>query len=198
MSKKNIATLIMAAGSSSRMGTPKQLLPWKNATLIENVIAKALQLNTSKTLVVLGANKDVIIKKIASYPIEVVHNKKWHKGLGNSIAFGINHILSTYKAEAVLIVLADQPLIKGSYLEEMLDIFEASTAQIIATRYQNGKTGVPVLFDKSYFEELSVIDGDNGAKEILRNYSNSVKTLLFEANVFDIDTEEDYNKLLKS
>jgi len=145
--------------------------------------------------VVLGANKDEIIKKITSYPIEVVHNKEWHKGLGNSIAFGINHILSTYKAEAVLIVLADQPLINSSYLKGMISLFEANKHQIIATKYPNGKLGVPALFDKSYLYELCNIDGDKGAKSILEKYSDSVTTIQLDTNVFDVDTEEDYKRL---
>ncbi|MCK0178648.1 nucleotidyltransferase family protein [Flavobacteriaceae bacterium S0862] len=198
MSKpKNIVTLIMAAGNSSRMGEAKQLLPWKEATLIEDVITKLLHLNTFKAIVVLGANEDKIVPKIASYPIEIIYNIEWEKGLGNSIAFGIYHIKKNYDVDGVLVTLADQPLIEATYLKVMIDLFETDKNQIIATKYQNGKLGVPALFDKSYLLELSNIDGDKGAKSILEKYTNSVITTQIDTNVFDIDTDEDYKKLKK-
>ena len=185
----------MAAGSSSRMGEPKQLLQWKEVTLIEDVITKVLQLNTTKTIVVLGANEDKITSKIKSYPIEIIHNIEWKKGLGNSIAFGVRHIKKNHEVDGVLIVLADQPLIEASYLTTMIVLFEVNKDQIIATQYKNWKLGVPALFDKCYFKELSTIDGDKGAKSILEKYSDSVITTQLATNVFDIDTEEDYKKL---
>lgn len=185
----------MAAGSSSRMGAPKQLLPWKEVTLIEGVITKVLHLNTFKTIVVLGANEDKIVPKITSYPIEIIHNLEWEKGLGNSIAFGVNYIKNNYQTDGVLIVLSDQPLIHSSYLKGMIGEFEPNRQQIIATKYPSGKLGVPALFDASYLEELSTIDGDKGAKSILEKYANSVITAQIDTNVFDVDTDEDYNKL---
>ncbi|MCK0108386.1 nucleotidyltransferase family protein [Flavobacteriaceae bacterium S0825] len=198
MSKpKNIITLVMAAGSSSRMGAPKQLLPWKEVTLIEGVITKVLHLNTFKAIVVLGANEDKIVPKITSYPIEIIHNLEWEKGLGNSIAFGIHHIKKNYDVGGVFVTLADQPLIEATYLKVMIDLFETDKNQIIATKYQNGKLGVPALFDKSYLLELSSIDGDKGAKSILEKYANSVITTQIDTNVFDVDTDEDYKRLKK-
>lgn len=188
----------MAAGSSSRMGQPKQILSWKGRTLIEATITKVLRLNTTKTIVVLGANKEKIISKIESYPIEVIYNPNWDRGLGNSIAFGVNYIQNNFKPEAVLIVLADQPLIKNAYLEAMMASFETNKNQIIATQYPNGKLGVPALFDESYLQELSNINGDKGAKAILEKYTNLVMSTQIDTNVFDVDTKEDYKKLLKS
>jgi len=192
---KNIATLIMAAGSSSRMGTPKQLLSWRNTTLIENAIINVLQLKISKPIVVLGANSEQITPKIETYPIKIIHNPNWNSGLGNSIAFGVNYIQNNYKVDGVLIILADQPLIDTSYLKGMIISYEAGKNQSIATQYHNGKLGVPALFDKYYFEELSAIDGDKGAKSILEKYSDQVITTQFETNIFDVDTKEDYKKL---
>lgn len=185
----------MAAGSSSRMGAPKQLLSWKNTTLIENAITNVLQLEPLKSIVVLGANSEQIIPKIEAYPVEIIHNSSWDSGLGNSIAYGVRHIKKNYEVDAVLVILADQPLIETSYLKEMITLFDVNKNQIIATQYQNEKLGVPALFDKSYFEELSTIDGDKGAKILLEEYVKSVITTQLAANVFDVDTEEDYNKL---
>lgn len=192
---KNIATLIMAAGSSSRMGEPKQLLKWKDTTLIETAISTVLELHCANIMVILGAHYHKIKPIIENYAVKTVYNKNWKKGLGNSIAFGVNHIKNNYQVEGVLVVLADQPLIHSTYLKGILDIFETDKNQIIATNYQNRKLGVPALFDKSYFQELSSIDGDKGAKSILEKYSDVVITTTLATNVFDIDTEEDYKKL---
>jgi molybdenum cofactor cytidylyltransferase len=194
---KIITTLIMAAGGSSRMGEPKQLLPWKGATLIEKSIDKALQLQMPKPIVVLGANSERIASKIESYPVKIIRNPNWERGLGNSIAFGVNYIQNNHQVDGVLVILADQPLINASYLKVMLDLFETKKHQIIATKYNNGKLGVPVLFDASYFQELSRIEGDKGAKSILEKYSNLVIITEVTTNIFDVDTKEDYNELGK-
>ena len=186
----------MAAGGSSRMGTPKQLLPWKSTTLIENVMSNVLQLESSKLIVVLGANSEQITPKIESYPIEVIYNPNWKKGLGNSISFGANYIKNNYQTDGILIVLADQPLIHSSYLKKMIGEIEPNRQQIIATKYPNAKLGVPALFDASYLEELSTIDGDKGAKILLEKYSDQLISTQFETNIFDVDTEEDYKRLM--
>lgn len=79
----------------------------------------------------------------------------------------------------------------------MIDVFEPKNrGQIIATKYPNAKLGVPALFDASYLEELSTIDGDKGAKILLEKYSDQLITTQFETNIFDVDTKEDYNKLM--
>ena len=115
----------------------------------------------------------------------------------NSIEFGIYHIKYNYDVDGVVVTLAYQQLIESTYLKVMIDLFETDKNQIIATKYQNGKLGVPALFDKSYLLELSNIDGDKGAKSILEKYTNSVITTQIDTNVFDIDTDEDYKKLKK-
>ena len=118
--------------------------------------------------------------------------------MGNSIAFGVKYIKNNYQVDGVLIVLADQPLINTNYLNEIIASFETNKNQIIATIYETGKLGVPALFDRCYFQELSTIEGDKGAKSMLEKYSSSVITIQLDTNVFDDDTEEDYKRLLKT
>lgn len=185
----------MAAGSSSRMGTPKQLLKWKDRTLIESVVETVLDLKALKSIVVLGANQEKILPNIVRYPVDTIYNEEWERGLGNSIAYGVHHITEETQADGVLVVLGDQPLVTSSYLKEMLSFFDKKKGQIIATQYQNDKIGVPVLFDAIYFEELSRIDGDKGAKSILKKYKEHIKLLDGSHLVADIDTKEDYDKL---
>ena len=194
--KTNIIVLLLAAGKSSRFGSPKQLLKWKNSNLLQHAIKTASDSNASDVFLVLGANYDQIMEMIHTDSVEVIRNQSWEKGLGNSIAFGVNQILEKeIKVDGILLMLADQPLIDSDYLNSIIDTFEVGTNQIIASSYLNGKKGVPVLFDKCFFEQLSNIKGDKGAKTLLDNYANKVISVDGGNNLLDIDTIDDYEGL---
>jgi molybdenum cofactor cytidylyltransferase len=193
-----IAILILAAGNSSRMADVKQLLPWNDTFLLNHTINNAAQLNHSKTHVVLGANCEQIKSAINRANIEIIYNKEWKKGLGSSIAFGVKHIKSKKQFDCVLTILADQPLIDTDYLSELVNLFEIKKNQIIASSYGNKKVGVPALFDGIYFDELSTLNEDKGAKQILKKHNTFVKTLNAENLITDIDTIEDYEQLYKA
>lgn len=197
--KPNIAILVLAAGGSSRTGSPKQLLKWKHTTLIGHAIETVMHLGALKIVVVLGANHDIIKPVIEQHQVEILINKHWKSGLGNSIAYGINSILeNNINFDGVLIMLADQPLIDSTYLSVLLKNFEIGEQQIIASAYKGDKQGVPVLFDVTYFKELAQLNDDNGAKAILQKYANKVMSINAEELVSDIDTLEDYEKLYKA
>ena len=190
-----IAVLILAAGSSSRMGQPKQLLEWGNGTLLDHSIQTVLTLKSEEVIVVLGANYDRIEKGIRHLPITVLNNREWGLGLGKSIACGANYILkSTKKLDGILITLADQPHIDNNFLRELMNSFVAGKKQIVATAYEDGKQGVPVLFDVNYLEELSNLKDDKGAKSLLKAHQNLVKTVLPPTKNIDLDTQEDYQE----
>lgn len=194
----NIAIVILAAGSSSRMGSPKQLLSWGNSNLLNVAIEKAIKTVASKVVVVLGANYKLIEKEIKHQPITVLNNKNWNLGLGKSISCAAEYILkSDKKKDGVLIVLADQPKITTSFLNEIIDDYQLNQNQIIATSYDDDKFGVPALFDSFYFKELSKLTDDNGAKNILKKYKSSVKILNPPSKNIDIDSKEDYKKFHK-
>jgi len=196
--KLNIAILILAAGESKRMGTPKQLLKWKNTTLLGHTIQVSETLNL-KTFVVLGANFEEIKNSISSRSIQILNHENWKNGLGSSIAFGVGYIFKNeLDIEAILIVLADQPLINSEYLNSMISVFEKGKNQIIASSYKDGKKGVPVLFDKIYFKELAQLSNDKGAKRLIEKYTDKVVLLNAESMVSDIDTLEDYNGLYQA
>ena len=192
----NIIALIPAAGSSSRMGVPKQLLKWKNTTLLGHAIASSQAIPVSKTVVVLGANFDRIFNEIKHLDIHVLENKDWQDGLGKSIATGVSFVRRNIPdCEGILILLPDQPTIETAYLKSLFDTFMPGTGQIIATSYNNGNRGVPALFDKMYFNELAVLKDDKGAKSILNTYTEHVEVLNAGHVISDIDTLEDYERL---
>ena len=192
----NIIALILAAGQSKRFGSPKQLLKWKESNLLENAIKTVCESKVSSTILVLGANYDKILERTDINSVEILRNYSWEKGLGNSIAFGVNQILDRdIKVDGLLLMLADQPLINEDYLNTMIDTFEVGNNQIIASSYLNGKKGVPVLFDRCYFNELSNLQGDKGAKDLLDKYSSEVALIDGDQKLFDIDTIEDFKSL---
>lgn len=188
-----IPIIILAAGASSRMGVIKQLLNWGEESLLSHAIKTTLELSNNDVIVVLGANSDIIKIEIEHYPVSIIYNEKWQQGLGNSIACGINYIMEFHKnADGALIVLADQPLIDADYLNELIQNFSPSKIQIIATSYSKGTYGVPVLFDKSYFDDLMQLHDDFGAKQLLRKNESHVKVLIPPNKNVDLDTKEDY------
>ena len=192
----NIAVIILAAGASTRIGTPKQLLKWKNTTLLGHAIITAKKLNTKDIIVILGNNYALIKSKINNSGIQILNNKNWKNGLGNSIAFGVNNILENKSnIDGILIMLSDQPLIDSEYLNSLINKFIIGKHQIIATSYKSGKQGVPVLFDRIYFNELSKLNDDKGAKAIIEKYIKNVLVINGEQIVSDIDTLENYKNL---
>ncbi|WNH12795.1 nucleotidyltransferase family protein [Thalassobellus suaedae] len=194
-----IPIIILAAGASSRMGSAKQLLNWGGKTLIEHTLQTALNTVSNDVIVVLGANYELIKKKITALSITILHNQEWEQGLGKSIASGVNYIMEfNPHADGVLIILADQPLIDSAYLNELIQVFNPSKNQIIATSYKNDTYGVPALFDKGYFKELSKLKNDKGAKHLLTQNESFVKTLVLPIKNVDLDSKEDYDMLYQA
>lgn len=192
-----LAVLILAAGNSSRMGVSKQLLKWKEANLLQHSVNTVSKVNT-QNLVVLGANYSKIKSEIEDENISVLCNQNWQKGLGNSIAFGINYIKEFLPLiDNVLIMLADQPLIDAAFLIQMIEIHKLNPKKIVCTSYQNDQSGVPAIFNKIYFEDLLQLNDDKGAKELLKKYSSDLISLDGAKVVQDIDTFDDYEDLYK-
>ena len=191
-----VAAIILAAGASSRMEDHiKQVLPWGNATLLEHAVTEVSNSKVSKTHVILGANFDAICSKVALANYHIVYNKDWAKGLGSSIATGVSYIMETEENyDAVLIALADQPLLSTTYFDDLLLLFKSSKNELVSTNYGT-KKGVPAIFGKRYFSSLATLDKDNGASEIIKNTVHS--SINGQNNTMDIDTWDDYKALLK-
>jgi molybdenum cofactor cytidylyltransferase len=178
------------------MGAPKQLLPWKDSTLLGHAVGTALQLQCDTVAVVLGANSEEIKETIMHDSVLVFEHALWDDGLGTSIAWGVSELLkTTSKIDGILILLADQPLVTLTYLQSIITEYESGKQQIIATSYDDQKQGVPTLFDTSYLDELTALTGDKGAKEILQKHKANVTLFSAEGQLSDIDTLEDYRSL---
>jgi molybdenum cofactor cytidylyltransferase len=187
--KNKITTILLAAGSSSRLGRPKQLLEFDGNTLLQKSIAAAL--NVSKNvIVVLGANEKLIRPTISGFPIKIVLNESFAAGMSSSIRTGMS-VLENRNCEAVLLMLCDQPHVDALLLEKMISVFKKSELPIVAAEYE-GKVGVPAIFDVSFFQTLKILEGQKGAKVLIMNNLEKVERVVFEKGKIDIDTEEDW------
>ncbi|WP_088323967.1 nucleotidyltransferase family protein [Polaribacter tangerinus] len=189
-----IAILILAAGSSSRMKTPKQLVKINNRYLLDIVLEKTKKIQENDVYCVLGANASLIKSKIVTSAVTLIYNENYKIGLSSSIKKGIEYIENQHKSyNGILIVLGDQPLISEKYMLHMIKIFSENSSKIIGSNYGN-KIGVPAIFPVACFKLLKEIKGDEGAGKILQNLTN-ILLPKETVNLLDIDTPEDLKKI---
>ncbi len=192
--KGKIGIVILAAGSSQRLGEPKQLLPWKQSTLIENVVDIALALPCEPVIVVLGAENERL-KPVIPVDVKVVINNRWPEGVASSIREGVGGLKKLYpESQGVLFMSCDQPLIREDHLRKMLMLFEQSDKTIVAAEYA-GTVGIPVIFTRAWFSELTLLKGDQGAKILFEKNSDELTTLSIPEAQWDIDDWETYHQL---
>lgn len=187
------AVMILAAGASKRLGRPKQQLFFENQTLLDRIIHTATSLQSGPVVVVHG--DDIILPQdIAIVP---VLNSQWQEGMATSIHAGINALEAKFPLiETVIITVCDQPFITVELFREMIALQQQTGKPIIASVY--GETiGTPVLFHKSVFKELLILSGDKGARQLLKKDTDRVGLVNFPLGMIDIDTEEDYEGLIK-
>lgn len=189
----NICGLILAAGGSSRLGRPKQLIRAHGKSLLEQSVGTALNASLQQVYVVLGARFEQTEHSIKQLPVSIIRNEHWQEGIGSSISAGMQTIIKESDYDAVLIMLCDQLYINTLHLQALIEAYRQKKASIIATTY-GGQTGVPALFDQKYFSDLGKLSGDTGAKKILSLHADSLHCIQFEQALIDIDTPEDLRK----
>lgn len=187
--------ILLAAGASSRLGRPKQLLLYQGKTLLQHGIQVAIDTGTKSIIVVLGANTNFLIKETANQSIEVILNEQWKEGMASSIRCGIHKLLERApELNAVIIMVCDQPYVTTKLLNDLMIKHQETGKPIVASSYENNQ-GTPALFDKTIFASLLELKGDVGAKRIMKANPDLVALVNFPLGEIDIDTEEDYNGL---
>ncbi|CAL1519867.1 nucleotidyltransferase family protein [Chitinophaga sp. MM2321] len=195
--KNNTGAIILAAGASQRMGTPKQQLVFENKTLLQRVVHTALETGCSPVIVVLGAFATDIRSDLPTTGVTIVINDHWETGMAGSIHTGIQAMLRiSHTVNNTFLLLCDQPFISSTLLHEMMTTQTATGKKIIACAYNN-TIGTPVLFDSSFFPQLLQLTGQEGAKKILLQHPADVVTIPFAQGALDIDTQDDYKKLMQ-
>jgi molybdenum cofactor cytidylyltransferase len=195
MLSDDIEIIILAAGSSSRLGQSKQLLEVNGQPLLLKSVKAAIACNVKKIVVVLGANEAAHRQAILTLPIEIIFNPTWQKGMGNSLKVGLAHLLNVDSTiKAVLVMVCDQPLVTAAHLKKLMEKFKETKSPIIASFY-SGSAGVPALFEKSLFQKILSIDDGLGAKKIIQLHPDLISKVDFSEGSIDIDTEEDLKNL---
>ena len=194
-SDTNIGIILLAAGSSSRLGRPKQLLSYDGQTLLQHTVQVASASNAHPVVVVLGANAEMIRDHIKDLDVVLVDNPDWQEGMASSIRSGINSFTEFARdAEGIILMVCDQPHVTSSLLNEIITAHKRTGKPIVASSYE-ATFGPPVFFHRSLFDELLQLKGDIGARSIVRQHTDEVEVTPFPEGVFDIDTEADFKKL---
>jgi molybdenum cofactor cytidylyltransferase len=189
------AIIILAAGNSSRLGRPKQLLPYQGKTLLSHVVAEALKASLQPVVVVTGAYHKEIQASLQGSPVLLAYNAHWETGMGSGIVAGLRAALIIEPLlQGVIVAVCDQPYISSTLFHALIVKRASSGKGLIACAYSE-TLGTPVLFGQRYFKDLSALPGDAGAKQLLKRYPEDVATVPFPQGNIDIDTEENFKVL---
>ncbi len=191
-----ISGIILAAGEAKRFGTPKQLLPWKNSTILGTVLEEFKKSKLSEIIVVLGAYNNIIIEKLKDKlkNCNIVINDNWKKGMFTSIIEGLNKAIEL-SFDYALFHQGDMPFINHHVLNEFINATKNNEKLIIAT--VNNKPAHPYMIHKSYFNEILKMDGNDGMRPFIRKYFKTAYKIEvpYMIGKQDIDTWEDYRRL---
>ncbi len=190
----SIVAIVLAAGASRRMGYPKQLLKFREQSLLHHSLSVALAVCREVT-VVTGANAERIKKEMKGSAARISENKNWREGMASSIKTGLQDaLLQNPSLEAVILMVCDQPFVSEKLVKELLLQYRKTKKPIIASAYK-GTLGIPVIFNKKYFPELLNLKGTSGAKKVITHHLSDTFAVPFPLGYVDIDSTEDYERL---
>lgn len=194
----SVGAVIIAAGASSRLGQPKQLVKWQGETLLQRAIRIARESGTAPVLVVLGAHREEIESRVDFCGTKIVVNRNWQEGMAGSIRFGIEGLKEkSFEAEGALLMICDQPAVTTDHLRQMLDAFHRNPTSAVASLYA-GKRGIPAIFPSEAFPDLLALRGDMGARGLLLKPDRKVIEIPLRNGDQDIDSPEDLSRLRTS
>ena len=191
-----IYAIVLAAGCSSRMGIQKLLLPFGEKKIISHIVDQVLSSKVEKVYVVIGHKAEQVAGELSGKPVTIVNNPEYESGMLSSVRAGLRHM--SQKCTAVLVALGDQPSITTELIDRMIQSFFSSEKKIIVPLHK-GKHGHPILFSKTYRDEILANYDDVGLRGILQTHNEDV----FEMNVSspavlsDIDNPDDYQRELE-
>ncbi len=198
MSPGSIPVILLAAGGSTRSKKPKQLLVYNGRPLLRHAAEVALGSRCRPVHVILGARSRRLSRQLTGLPVVVTVNDDWKEGIGSSIRAGLRAALETDKnLEGVLFITVDQPLVTSEILDRLVEVYRETHPPIAVCSYED-TLGIPALFARSLFSSLEGLKGDQGAKQIILHYQERVVVIDCQAAGFDIDSEEDLQRLTKN
>jgi len=194
---RRIAAIVLAAGGSRRFGRPKQLLDWHGRPMVAHVVDQVLKCVSSdagitESVVVVGHAAETVCEALKGRPLRIVFNPDWEQGQSTSMRVGLKALGPDIGA--ALFVLADQPGLTPAIFEQIIQRYRETLAPIVLPTFQD-RRGNPVLFDRSLFEELMAIEGDQGGRSLFTRYPLEQVELTDAAVIQDIDTVSDYEAI---
>jgi len=184
--------LILAAGASRRFGSPKQLVRIDGRPMLHAVLSRAVEVAGHSVTVVLGAHASDLAPLLSHSPASIAINRDWELGLSSSIRAGLARMPGT--ADAVLILLADQPSVSTEDLRRLVGAWRRQPDYIAAAQY-GATTGAPAIFPGWCFRELTELRGDRGAGALLQRHADRVVRVPMASAAVDVDTPEDLLRL---
>ncbi len=184
----DVYAIVLAAGESRRFGANKLLHAWGERPLVGVALDTAASVCGHRTVLVVGNDGRRVLAATAPAAGFVVSNERFGRGMGTSIAVAVRAV--RHVANAVLLTLGDQPLIESAHLQSLLEAWSGDDDEIVASAYAD-TIGPPVLLPRGTFDDLSVLDGDRGARDLLTDSRFRVQSLPCPAAAFDIDTPAD-------
>lgn len=184
----NLHVIVLAAGASTRLGQPKQLVRLAGRPVLHTVVSNAVAVAGNAVTVVLGAHAQALTRLLAYSPASVVVNRHWQEGMASSLRAGLAAIPST--CSAALILLGDQIAVTADDLKRLVNAWNGHDTVIAASVY-TGHVGVPAIFPYWCFTELRELRGDRGARMILERHAHRLVHVQMPNAAFDLDTPED-------
>ncbi|HEY6187279.1 MAG TPA: nucleotidyltransferase family protein [Pyrinomonadaceae bacterium] len=191
-----VGAVVLAAGSSSRMGSPKQTLRFRGESLLRRAVLAALGAGCRPVIVVTGAYAELSRRELDGLDAREVLNTRWETGMASSIRAGIEELVSAdTNANAAVLMLCDQPHVNADIISGLVAAHCATGSAIVASTY-GGSFGVPALFSRTLFTELTRLQGKSGAKEIIWRHAQDAHFLPFQNGWVDVDTPDDFSRLI--
>ena len=190
-----VGAVILAAGSSSRMGRPKQTLQFQGLSLLRRAALAALDAECLPVVVVTGAHAELSRRELDQLAIREAFNPDWETGMGSSVRTGVETLISIDAGiSAAVLLLCDQPHVTSDVICNLIAAQHTTGKPIVASAYGEG-FGVPALFSRTLFTELAQLAGSSGAKEIIKRHASETHFLSFPDGEVDVDTPDDFSCL---
>jgi molybdenum cofactor cytidylyltransferase len=190
----DVGAVILAAGSSSRMGSPKQTLRYRGESLLRRAALAALGAGCRPVVVVTGANAELSRRELDGLDVREVLNTGWESGMASSVRAGVEALAGASDAGAVVLMLCDQPHVTAEVISGLVAAHRDTGSPVVASTYGES-FGVPALFDRRLFAELAQLEGAAGARQVIKRHASEAQFLSFPNGEVDVDTPDDFSRL---
>ena len=194
---QKLAAVLLAAGGSSRMGHPKQLLRIEDEALVTRMARRLIDLKPRSVTVVIGSAWQAVKDPLSGLPIQIVHNPRWEEGMASSLAAGVKILPA--EIEGVLIMLCDQWRVGLADLHELVQAWNTDISHLVAACWPDeGRRviGPPAIFPRALFEELTALKGDRGARLVIEKHRQCATFVAMNNARFDLDEPADLDEFL--